>query len=344
MKNYIFQNENAIYYECGYSCDNCIYITLGKESFFITDSRYKLDAQEKLKQRNIKIVITNDLIKDAIKILKKSKIKTITFDPNDFSYYSYTMLSSDLKIKFKPVENFSKQKRIIKTQNEIKLIKKAMQKARDGFLKFQKYLSKNGINKTEEYLAYIAQTYLSDYGKYDLSFEPIIAINKNSAKPHALPSNKIYKKNDLLLFDGGIKYKRYCSDRTVTFGKNLKDISPYQREQKFKNNKQQKIYDIVLKAQETAIKKARVGMKAKKIDKIAREIITKAGYGKYFVHSTGHGVGLDIHEYPNISSRSDIIIEENMIFTIEPGIYLPNNFGVRIEDTVAIINGKAEVL
>jgi Xaa-Pro aminopeptidase len=100
----------------------------------------------------------------------------------------------------------------------------------------------------------------------------------------------------------------------------------------------------VQKAQDKAISKARSGMKASQIDKLARDVIEKAGYGKYFVHSTGHGIGLDIHEYPNISSRSDIIIEDNMVFTIEPGIYLPDEFGIRIEDSIAMIDGKAIIL
>ena len=190
----------------------------------------------------------------------------------------------------------------------------------------------------------MAETFLSEYGKYNLSFDAIIAINENSAKPHAHPSSKLYTEKDLLLFDGGIKYQRYCSDRTVTFGNNLNVSSTMQREQKFKKKKYQKIYDIVLKAQETTIKKARVGMKASQIDAIGRDIINKAGYGKYFVHSTGHGVGLDIHEYPNISSRSDVILEENMVFTVEPGIYLPDEFGVRIEDTLVMNSKKAIIL
>ena len=342
MKNYILQNENAVYYECGYSCDNCIYISLGDESFFITDGRYEIDAKESIV--NSEIFITNDLIKTAKEILKKSKIKKITFDPNDFSYGVFLDLSKDLKITFKPKANFSKQKRIIKSDDEIKLIKKAMRLGRDGFVKFQQYLQKDGLNKTEQHLAYMAQTFLSDWGKYPLSFEPIIAINENSAKPHAIPTTKKYTQNDILLFDGGIKYKRYCSDRTVTFGNNLDMVSNIQREQKFKKKKYQKIYDIVRKAQEQTIKKARVGMKASDIDKIGRDIITKAGYGKYFVHSTGHGVGLDIHEYPNISTRSDVIIEPNMVFTVEPGIYLPNEFGVRIEDTLVMEDKKAKIL
>jgi len=118
----------------------------------------------------------------------------------------------------------------------------------------------------------------------------------------------------------------------------------FHRKQKFKTKLEKKIYDIVLKAQQTAISKARSGMKASKIDKLTRDVIEKSGYGKYFVHSTGHGVGLDIHEYPTINSRNDVIIENNMVFTIEPGIYLSEQFGVRIEDTVVMKNGRAEIL
>jgi Xaa-Pro aminopeptidase len=343
MNNFLLQNENAIYYECGYSCDNCIYINLSDETFFITDNRYKIDALQNL-NKNCQLIITKDILKTTKKILQKSKIKKIKFDPNDFNLLFYFDLTKDLNIKFIKKPYFSQLKRVIKTNDEIKLIKKAMQIGKDGFVKFQKYLSKDGFNKTEQYLAYMASTYMSDFGKYDLSFNPIVAINKNSAKPHAFPSNKVYHKNDILLFDGGIKYKRYCSDRTVTFGNNLGTISKTQRKQKFKDKFQQKIYDIVLKAQETTIKKTKTGMKASKIDKIAREIIDKKGFGKYFVHSTGHGVGLDIHEYPIISSKSDTIIEENMAFTIEPGIYIPNKFGVRIEDTIYMHKNKAVVL
>ena len=342
-KNFLLQNENSVFFECGYSCDNCIYISLGSESFFITDGRYAIDAKEKIKNGS-EVVITNDLVKAARKILKKAKIKKIAFDPNDFTLSTYLALTKNSDIKFIKKPNFSKLKRIIKSDDEIKLIKKAMELGRKGFVKFANYLQKDAYNKTEKHLAYVAKTLLSDFGKYDLSFEPIVAINENGAKPHAIPTHKTYSKNDLLLFDGGVKYKRYCSDRTVTFGNNLKALNKTQRDQKFKKKLHQKIYDIVLMAQESTIKKARVGMKASQIDKIGRDIIDKAGYGKYFVHSTGHGVGLDIHEYPIISAKSDVIIEENMVYTIEPGIYLPNQFGVRIEDTVVMRGSKAEIL
>ena len=184
---------------------------------------------------------------------------------------------------------------------------------------------------------------MSQTGKLDISFEPIVAMNENAAKPHALPTSKKLKLHDLLLVDAGIKYKRYCSDRTCTSHVDFEKFN-FKREQKFKNPKHQKVYDIVLKAQLNAITNARSGMKASEIDKLTRDVIEKAGFGKYFIHSTGHGVGLDIHEFPNINSKSDVIIEDNMVFTIEPGIYLPNEFGVRIEDTVVMQNGKAVIL
>lgn len=340
MKNYILQNENGVYFECGYSCDNVIFLSIGGDNYFITDARYEIEA--KLMAQNCEVIITNDLIKHSKKILQKSKIKKISFDPHDFTLASYERLSKGLKITFTQEPNFSKLKRIVKTDDEIKLIKTAMKLGREGFKRFAFYLAYNGVEVNEKYLQFKAKQCMSNDGNLDLSFDPIVAINKNSAKPHALPTKDILKKGDLLLVDAGVKYKRYCSDRTCT-SYNKKNID-FSREQKFKSKLEQKIYDIVLKAQLTAIEKARSGMKASQIDKFARDVIEKAGYGKYFIHSTGHGVGLDIHEYPNINSRSDVILEDNMVFTVEPGIYLPDQFGVRIEDTVVLKKGKAIIL
>jgi Xaa-Pro aminopeptidase len=146
----------------------------------------------------------------------------------------------------------------------------------------------------------------------------------------------------LLLLDAGLKYKRYCSDRTRTIF--IGDNISMSKNQKFKDRFKQKIYDIVLKAQESAIKKIKPGVKLCDIDKAAREVIEKEGYGKYFVHSLGHGVGLDIHEWPYVNFKNETPIQEGMVFTIEPGIYLPGEFGVRIEDMVMIQNGKCVVL
>lgn len=341
MKNFILQNENAIYYECGFSCDNVIFLNLGEDKFFITDSRYTQEAKEYT--NNCQVIESNNLIETTKKILNKSKIKKIAFNPKDFIYSNYKNLTENLKINFEESIDFSMKKRVIKSDEEIKLLKKASKLGKIGFKNFAKYIKKNGFKQNEQFLAFKNFEKMTQYGKFDISFNAIVAINENAAKPHALPTKKKLKLNDLILVDSGIKYKRYCSDRTCTSSTNFEKFS-FKREQSFKNKKHQKIYDIVLKAQLNAIEKARVGMSAKQIDSLAREVIEKNGYGKYFIHSTGHGVGLDIHEYPFLNSKSDLIIEENMVFTIEPGIYLPNEFGVRIEDTVAMQNGKAVIL
>ncbi len=341
MKNFILRDENAIYYECKFSCDNVIFLNLGDEKYFITDARYTTEAKEYAKK--CEVIESSNLIDSARELLKKNKIKKLILDPNDFTHSAYISLSENIKTLFILKPNFSKEKRIIKTQKEIELLKKAAIAGREGFKDLAKFIRKNGFDKTEQFLYFKAFEKMTKIGKLDTSFNPIIAINENAAKPHALPTSKKLKLNDLLLVDAGVKYKRYCSDRTCTSVVDFETFS-FKREQNFKNSKHQKIYDIVLKAQLNAIKKARVGMKASEIDKLTRDIIEKAGYAKYFIHSTGHGVGLDIHEFPFINSRSDLIIEDNMVFTIEPGIYLPNEFGVRIEDTIVMQNGKAVIL
>ena len=341
MDNFILKNENAIYYECGYSCDNVIFIKLGKEAYFITDARYTVEAKNEIK--DAKVIESSNLIEQAQKILKQNKCKKIIFDGNDFSYNAYNQLTQDLKLKFINKPNFSQQKRMIKSDDEIAILHKAAKLGRKGFKQLAKYIQKNGLEQNEKYLHFKAIEKMSQLGELELSFDPIVAINKNAAKPHALPTNTKLQLGNLLLVDAGVKYKRYCSDRTCTSVVDFETFN-FKREQKFKHKKHQKIYDIVLKAQLNAIEKARIGMKASEIDNLTRSVIKKAGYEKEFVHSTGHGVGLDIHEYPFINSKSDVIIEDNMVFTIEPGIYLPNEFGVRIEDTVAMINGKAVIL
>jgi len=338
--NYILKNENALYYECGYSCDNAIFINLGSEKFFLTDSRYQEEAKETIK--NATVIITNNLHKRANKIIKKAKIKKLIYDPRDLSIYDFEKITNKLDIKLKSKVSFSHKKRIIKSEDELNLIREAVRLGSESFDRFAYLINKYGLDKDEYELTYMAETVLSKYGRRKLSFEPIIAINENASKPHATPTKKKLKKDDLLLVDAGLKYKRYCSDRTRTVS--IIDNFGFSLEQKFKTKKIQKAYDTVLKAHDNAIEKARSGMKAKEIDALTRDIIDKAGFGKYYIHSTGHGVGLDIHEMPYISSMSKTTIEDNMVFTIEPGIYIPNEFGIRIEDMVVMRNGRVEVL
>ncbi len=327
--NYILKDENAIYYECGFSSDNALFLSINNDKYFITDSRYTLEAKQSINNAQV-VDGSHNLVKKAREIIRKYRIKRLIIDPKEWDIISFEQLKT-LNIYLSYKKDFSQKKRIIKTNKEIEIIKEAVKKTKIAFDQFYEYIKSDGIGKDEKELNFVIQNILKNNGQYDLSFEPIVAINENSALPHALSSNKVLQKDDLILVDAGLKYKRYCSDRTRTYiNKNSK--------------KQQKIKDIVQKAHDKAIESIRVGIKAKEIDKIARDVIQKAGYGKYFIHSTGHGVGLDIHELPIISKTSDTIIEENMVFTIEPGIYIEKEFGVRIEDMVVVQNGRAKVL
>ncbi|WDL74956.1 M24 family metallopeptidase [Helicobacter winghamensis] len=345
MDNFIIKDENALYFEVGYSCDNALFIAFGDEGYFITDGRYATEAKENLKHEKyaISLIITHDLIRSARTILKKHEKSTLIYNPQEFSVFVFERLKHNIKINFTPKPNFHQEKRIVKTADEIELLEHSQHLNFKAFKRFAKFLSKKGKDSTESFLYFKAQGFLSNKGKYDLSFNPIVGINGNAAKPHALPSLDKLKKKDLLLFDAGLKYKRYCSDMTRTgfFGK---DGISFCKKQHFLDSNLQKIYDIVLKAQETAIKGAKPGMLASEVDALARNVIEKAGFEKYFVHSTGHGIGLDIHELPNISPRSKIILQEGMVFSIEPGIYIPEHYGVRIEDLVVLESCGARVL
>ena len=338
--NYILKDENAIYYECGYSCDNALYLSLGSEAYFITDSRYTIEAKQNV--QGAKVIINRDLYGEAVTLLNSTKVKKVSFDPKEWTVAAFELLSSQTKTIFKQIPDFSHTKRMIKSDEELKILSKAAKLGAKAFKSLAKEFRKNGFGEDEYTLTHRAKTILGDFGKYELSFDPIVAINANAAKPHAMPTSTTLEKNDLLLVDAGLKYKRYCSDRTRTV--QADKYLMFDTEQTFKSKKIQKAYDTVLKAHDNAIAKARCGLKAKQVDALTRDIVTKAGFGEYYVHSTGHGVGLDIHEMPYISSKSDTIIEDGMVYTIEPGIYIPDEFGIRIEDMVAMIDGKALVL
>lgn len=338
--NYIVKDENSIYYECGFSSDNALFLKLGSESFFITDARYTVEAQELVSGATV--IINADLYGEARELIKKSKIKKISYDPKEWNIFYFENLKQDLKVKFKAIPDFSHKKRVIKSSQELLLLKEAAKLGAKAFDDFASLIHKHGFKQDENMLTFMAKAMLSKKGKYELSFDPITAVNENAAKPHALPTSKKLKKHDLLLVDAGLKYKRYCSDRTRTVSASKEFAFKY--EQKFKSKKNQKAYDLVLKAHDNAISKARSGMKAKKIDAFTRDIIEKGGMGEYYVHSTGHGVGLDIHEMPYISAKSKMKVEDGMVYTIEPGIYIPGEFGIRIEDMVAMVNGRAEIL
>ncbi len=185
---------------------------------------------------------------------------------------------------------------------------------------------------TEREVVNILETEIIKRGGEGDAFEPIVLTGPKSALPHGVPDDTVIREGDLLLFDFGTTVAHYPADITRTFA--VSSIDP----------ELAKIYDIVLKANETGIHMLRPGIAAQDVDRAVRKVIAGAGYGEYFTHRTGHGLGLDIHEPPNIVEGNTQILEPGMVFTIEPGIYLPGKGGVRIEDNVVITEKGADML
>ncbi|WP_120944061.1 MULTISPECIES: aminopeptidase P family protein [Helicobacter] len=331
-------DENAQYFACGYSCDHGVFLQLEDRAFFITDARYTLEARAGVRA-GVEVVESFDLWAKAIELAQKTP--KLYFDSAQISVHVYGRLEAGLRgCKLIGESDYHRKQRIIKSEAEIALLRHAQALNVEAFESFARACAQGEVERA---LQFKSKAFLTCEGELDLSFEPIVAINANAAKPHALPSPQTrLQKGDLLLADMGIKYQRYCADRTRTacFGENFS----FDRTQCFKDKTLQEIYDVVREAQERTIENLRAGMTGKQIDAIARGVIAQSGYGEFFSHSTGHGIGLDIHELPFISPRSEMIIEEGMVFSVEPGIYIPGRYGVRIEDLVVVKHSRAEVL
>ncbi|NJE25376.1 aminopeptidase P family protein [Thermococcus sp. MV5] len=219
-----------------------------------------------------------------------------------------------------PLSIVTREMRIYKDDEETKLMKKAAQIADEVFYEV---INIDLEGKTEKQVALEIEFLLREQSE-GIAFDPIVAAGENAANPHHTPGERKIRRGDLVILDFGAKYKGYCSDitRTVAIGE--------------VNEKLKEIYEIVKEAQERAFQSVHRGIRAKEVDSAARDYITKAGYGKYFIHRTGHGLGLEVHEEPYISATSGTVLEDGMVFTIEPGIYLPGIGGVRIEDDVIV--------
>ena len=252
--------------------------------------------------------------------IKEQGLKDIGFESENVTYTEITNLQTKLGKTLTPTTDIIENLRLIKTEDEIGKIKKAAQITDKAFAFILNEI-KSGI--TEKELALKIEFYIKSKSD-DIAFTPIVAFNENSAIPHYLPSAKIkLKKKSTILLDFGSKYQGYCSDlsRVVFFG------TP--------NNKTVRIYDTVKKAQDETIKSLKPGISGGELDGIARNFIKKEGFIPYN-HGLGHGVGLAIHENPRLRPGITDILRENMVFTIEPGIYIENYAGVRIEDLLVL--------
>lgn len=319
-------DEFNIRYLSNFTGTNGQLFLTSNNSYLLTDFRY-LRVAKKVLPKNFQLInIDKPLSQKLNELIAKHKIQTLFFEEKNLSHLRWQSMKKLLKVNtFQPGNDLIENLRIIKTDQELKLIIKAQRIAEKVFLEVRKNLK---IGKTEQEIAWEIEKLGHDYGADTISFPSIIGFGSNSGSPHHQNSNRKLKKGEMVLIDMGMKYKGYCSDMTrMIFTAKPTPI-------------QQKIYNLVLEAQETTIKKLKAGIMGSTADQWSRDIITKAGYGETFGHSLGHGIGLEVHESPNLSSGYNKAIPANTIVTIEPGIYLKNSFGVRIEDMVLVKGNK----
>ncbi|SHK27369.1 Xaa-Pro dipeptidase [Hathewaya proteolytica DSM 3090] len=239
-------------------------------------------------------------------------------------------VAEKVSCKFFNAHNFLEQFRIIKSEEDIEKMRTAAKMA-DHVMEVLSTFIKPGM--TEKDIKEKVYSIFDEQGADGISFEPIISSGPNSSMPHYSGDSRVIQEQDLVILDLGCKYKGYCSDTSRTFF--IGDITDKQRE----------VYGIVKKAHWEAEHFAKAGVTCGDVDKIARDIIKESGHGEHFLNRTGHGIGYSVHEAPYIKENNKLVLEPGMAFSIEPGIYIPGEFGMRIEDIVVIDkNGNPDIL
>lgn len=299
-----------------------------KNIYLFTSPLYSNEIKKEIK--NIEVIENNSnssFYKNLAEITLKEKLENIGFENDNVTVAEYLRLTAQISSHF-IAKNFSTL-RSKKTSDEIRIIQTACKISDKAYVHVQS-LIKPGI--TEVGLAWVMEKYIRELGG-ELAFPTIVAFGKNSAVPHHHTSEQKLKDEDIVLLDFGVKKNGYCSDmsRTLFVGKPSKE--------------QDKVYSVVKSAQIEAVEFIKKNLKSSKeidaveVDKVARDYIISQGYPS-IPHSLGHGIGIQIHEAPHISPNSKDVLEEGMVFSIEPGVYLKNKFGIRIEDLYTIQNSK----
>lgn len=328
--------ENRRYFT-GFSASNGYLLVTADRAVFITDSRYIEAAQHSIK--GCEVALQTQAVSQLSDLFKAAGAQHISIEASrttvrELSRMEAAFAPAELAIDCSAeLDDMIDALRMVKSAAELRDIKAAQQIAEDAFFHILDFI-KPGI--TEKQIALTLDYYMLSHGAQALSFETIALSGKNTSMPHGVPSEKAAESGDFITMDFGAVVNEYHSDmtRTVAVGR----VSDRQRE----------IYNTVLKAQETALAALRPGLSAQDADAAARTVIEQAGYGDFFGHSTGHGVGIEIHELPNLTpaktAQAQRPLEAGNVVTVEPGIYLPGEFGVRIEDFAVITETGSENL
>ncbi|MCX5725889.1 MAG: Xaa-Pro peptidase family protein [Candidatus Saganbacteria bacterium] len=330
LDSFIVLNRENIRYFCGFTGSIAVLLIYDNVNYLIVDSRYT--DQAKLETKNVKVIELQpgeshfDLVSRA---LKRKNISSVGFEEGHFNLKSYLKLTKEFeKISFKPAGHLVEELREIKDKEEIKNIKLAVKIAEEAFGRVKNILAP-GIEEKKIALELIFA--VRELGGVE-AFEPIVSSGKRTALPHAISSSKALEEGDTVIIDFGATVNGYSSDitRTVVLGQ--------------PSSKQKVIYDIVRKAQISAIRKISAGRTCEAIDVAARGIIKKRKLEKNFKHGTGHGIGLSVHELPRLTFNNKGKLSPGMVLTIEPGIYINGWGGMRVEDMALVTKKGHEIL
>lgn len=307
-----------------------VLLTLEK-NYFITDFRYTEQAREQTKGFEI-VELNKDMEAGLAEILQQERISRLGFESGVISYAQYRKYQekfSDLDLELVVTKDLIQKLRLIKDEYELKQIRKAVDIADKAFIHILDYLQP-GVSEKE--VALELEYFMKKQGGEKNSFDFIVASGKRSSLPHGVASDKKIRAGDFVTMDFGTVYRGYCSDMTRTVVMEKPDPE------------QSKIYNLVLDAHLQVIEEIKPGITTREADAIARDIINKAGYEDNFGHGLGHGVGIEVHEKPRVSYTSEARLEPGMVITDEPGVYIPDWGGVRIEDDLLITEDGCEVL
>jgi Xaa-Pro aminopeptidase len=303
------------------------------EAILITDSRYTTQAEQEIVGFEV-VTQKGRLIEELLNTLKRFGTKRLGFEGGYLIWELFQELKEKLSqqssaMELVPLSGVVEGMREIKEPNEIEILRRSAMLMSDVLARV---IAELEPGQSERDVAWKIETFIREYGAEEASFPPIVASGPNSALPHATPTERVVGEGEPILLDVGAKLEGYCSDmtRTVFLGDPSGDFK--------------EIYKTVREAQISAFKSVKPGMKTTEVDSIARDHIEKAGYGAYFGHSLGHGIGLAPHETPALAPVKPKALREGMVFTIEPGIYLPGKGGVRLEEMVFLRREGAELL
>jgi Xaa-Pro aminopeptidase len=296
------------------------------EKYIFTDGRYL--EQAKRECPDWELIRVNGAGLDSLASIC-DKYNSLLVESHHVTYELYSRMTTELKTPLVPMAEIIEQLRAVKDDQELDMIRQA---AKIGDIVFTRICQEIQVGVSERHLANRIAYIFKKEGCSGESFETIAVAGENAALPHGKPGDRLLKRGDMLTLDFGGFYHGYAGDmtRTVVLG----EASPKLKE----------IYQQVLEAQELGVATVKSGISCREIDRQVRQRLADYDLDQYFVHGTGHGVGLEIHETPTLSTRSEAVLEENMVVTIEPGVYIPGWGGIRIEDTVIVKNGGCEVI